>query len=86
MEFMPRYTFSFCIKKDGKVLVGTEVGAGDSQEEITRAKKTIQRLLNEYNPAAKHPEKKPEPQKPVADTLPEVTAPPPHSGSDAART
>lgn len=71
MEFTPRYTFSLCIKQDGKVLIGTEVGAGDTQEDITRAKKTIQRLLNEYNPAARMP--KPTPEMPE----PEVTAPPP---------
>ena len=71
MEFTPRYTFSLCIKQDGKVLIGTEVGAGDTQEDITRAKKTIQRLLNEYNPAARMP--KPTPEMPE----PEVTAGPP---------
>ena len=75
MESETRYTFSFCIRRDGEVLIGADVGAGDSVEEITRAKKTIQRLLNEYNPAAKVPavcSKKPKQQTEDPDEPPPV--------------
>lgn len=71
MEFTPKYTFSLCIKQDGKVLIGTEASAGDSPEEIAKAKKTIQRSLNEYTPKTTVPH----PQK--TEPTPEATAPPP---------
>ena len=46
------HTFSFCIKRDGEVLVGAEIGTDGSVEENTKAEKAIQRLLNEYTPNA----------------------------------
>jgi len=50
MGFTPSYNFSLRIKRDGKVLVGTEIEASGSVEDVAKAKKTIQRLLNEYTP------------------------------------
>lgn len=80
MELTPRYTFSLCIKRDSKILVGTEASAGDSPEEIARAKRTIQRSLNEYTPKTPtaHP-KKTESPKPAHDPPPiqKVTPPVP---------
>lgn len=70
MEATPCYTFSLCIKQGEKLLLGTEIVTGDTAEEIAKAKKTIQRLLNEYTPAEKT--LAPRPKEPE----PEVASPP----------
>ena len=53
--FTPTYTFSLCIERSDRVLVDTTVEVKATAEEIAKAKKTIQRLMNEYAPAAKAP-------------------------------
>lgn len=44
------YTFRLCVAHDGRSIVDTTVGANAVPEEISKAKKTIQRLLNEFAP------------------------------------
>ena len=53
--FTPTYTFSLCIERSDRVLVDTTVEVKATAEEIAKAKKTIQRLMNEYAPVAKAP-------------------------------
>ncbi|MCI8414950.1 MAG: hypothetical protein HFF00_04900 [Ruminiclostridium sp.] len=57
---MPTYTVSFCIERSDRVLIDTTVEVQATAKEINKAKKTIQRLMNEYAPVAKAPTPKPE--------------------------
>ena len=94
--FTPTYTFSLCIERSDRVLVDTTVEVKATAEEIAKAKKTIQRLMNEYAPVAKAPTPAPEPaeldpenQAPIDPTdLPEpepAAAPPPEKKPEGAR-
>lgn len=56
IELPQTYTFSLCIDRGGHTIVDTTVEVPDTREGITRAKRTIQRLMNEYAPVAKVPE------------------------------
>ena len=47
-ELSPIYTFSLCITEEGSTIVDTTVNVKATAEEITRAKQTIQRLLDTY--------------------------------------
>ena len=72
IELPQTYTFSLCIDRGGHTIVDTTVEVPDTREGITRAKRTVQRLMNEYTPTPKAPEPaglNPESQ-PPADLLP----------------
>lgn len=53
IEVPQTYTFSLCIDRVGRTIVDTTVEVPDTREGITRAKRTIQRLMNEYVPVPK---------------------------------
>lgn len=55
------YTFRLSIERNENTVLDITVGANGSQEEIDKAKKTMQRLLNNYTPSFKKLELKPEP-------------------------
>ena len=80
IELPQTYTFSLCIDRGGHTIVDTTVEVPDTREGITKAKRTVQRLMNEYTPTPKVPEPaglNPESQ-PPADLLPAAeTAPTP---------
>lgn len=78
IELPQTYTFSLCIDRGGHTIVDTTVEVPDTREGITRAKRTVQRLMNEYAPTPKAPEPtgmNPESQLPT-DPLPEAEAAP----------
>ena len=91
--FTPTYTFSLCIERSDRVLVDTTVEVKATAEEIAKAKKTIQRLMNEYAPAAKAPAPADDPVEPEMESQaptgsPEQegeTDPPPEKKPDGAR-
>ena len=56
IELPQTYTFSLCIDRGGHTIVDTTVEVPDTREGITRAKRTVQRLMNEYTPPPKAPE------------------------------
>ena len=56
IELPQTYTFSLCIDRGGHTIVDTTVEVPDTREGITRAKRTVQRLMNEYTPTPKAPE------------------------------
>ena len=60
IELPQTYTFSLCIDRGGHTIVDTTVEVPDTREGITRAKRTIQRLMNEYAPVPKAPVPTPE--------------------------
>ena len=90
IELPQTYTFSLCIDRGGHTIVDTTVEVPDTREGITRAKRTVQRLMNEYTPTPKAPEPaglNPESQ-PPADLLPAAetaTTPPPEKKPEGAR-
>ena len=90
IELPQTYTFSLCIDRGGHTIVDTTVEVPDTREGITRAKRTVQRLMNEYAPTPKTPEPaglNPESQ-PPADLLPAAETaptPPPEKKPDGAR-
>lgn len=47
----PNYTFSLRIERNDRVIIATTLESKATAEEVAKAKKTIQRLLNEYTPA-----------------------------------
>lgn len=55
-ELSPIYTFSLCITEEGSTIVDTTVNVKATAEEITRAKQTIQRLLDTYALAIEPPQ------------------------------
>ena len=69
IELPQTYTFSLCIDRGGHTIVDTTVEVPDTREGITRAKRTVQRLMNEYTPTPKAPE--------PAGLNPESQPPPP---------
>lgn len=56
IELPQTYTFSLCIDRGGHTIVDTTDEVPDTREGITRAKRTVQRLMNEYTPTPKAPE------------------------------
>ena len=90
IELPQTYTFSLCIDRGDHTIVDTTVEVPNTREGITRAKRTIQRLMNEYTPVAKAPEPvelNPESQAhtdplPAAGTAP---TPPPEKKPEGAR-
>ena len=48
-----RHTFHLCIEEDETTTLDIMVRAGDTPEDITKAKKTILKMLADYTPAAK---------------------------------
>lgn len=56
IELPQTYTFSLCIDRGGRTIVDATVEVPDTREGITRAKRTVQRLMNEYAPIPKAPE------------------------------
>lgn len=66
--FTPTYTFSLCIERSDRVLVDTTVEVKATAEEIAKAKKTIQRLMNEYAPVAKAPAPAADPAEPEMES------------------
>ncbi len=74
IELPQTYTFSLCIDRGGHTIVDTTVEVPDTREGITRAKRTVQRLMNEYTPISRAPE-------PVGLNL-ESQAPPPPAPID----
>lgn len=92
-ESTPTYTFSLCIDYGDRTLIDTTVEVKATAEEITKVKRTIQRLMNEYAPAvAPTPEPvppEPETQAPITPTEqpgPEVKpTPPPGEKAGGAR-
>lgn len=86
--FVPTYKFSLCIDRGDRILVDTTVEVKATAEEISKAKRTINRLMSEYAPAAtpmpipqesEPPKQNPEAQAPngTVDPLePEGVAPP----------
>ena len=56
IELPQTYTFSLCIDRGGRTIVDTTVEVPDTREGITKAKRTIQRLMNEYAPVPKAPD------------------------------
>ena len=56
IELPQTYTFSLCIDQGGHTIVDTTVEVPDTREGIARAKRTVQRLMNEYAPTPKAPE------------------------------
>lgn len=91
--FTPTYTFSLYIERSDRVLVDTTVEVKATAEEIAKAKKTIQRLMNEYAPVAKAPAPADDPVEPEMESQaptgsPEqkgATDPPPEKKPDGAR-
>lgn len=78
IELPQTYTFSLCIDRGDHTIVDTTVEVPDTREGITRAKKTVQRLMNEYAPIPKVPEPtglNPESQPPTAPPPAAETAP-----------
>ncbi len=78
--FTPTYAFSLRIERSDRVLVDTTVEVKGTTEEIAKAKKTLQRLMNEYAPVieaaiSKPPESAPENQIPVDTTDPPEPTP-----------
>ncbi len=90
IELPQTYTFSLCIDRGGHTIVDTTVEVPDTREGITRAKRTIQRLMNEYAPVIKalepvglNPESQaPTDLPPAAETAP---TPPPEKKPEGAR-
>lgn len=66
--FKRRYTFRLSIDRNEDTILDIVIGANDTPDELTKAKKTIQRMLNEYTPTAKAAE-------PVPPVNPEVITP-----------
>lgn len=91
--FTPTYTFSLCIERSDRVLVDTTVEVKATAEEISKVKKTIQRLMNEYAPVAKDPAPADDPVEPEMESQaltgsPEQegeTDPPPEKKPEGAR-
>lgn len=79
----PYYTFHLCIERDDRTILDAAVDAGVSAEGISKAKKTIQRLLNEYTPDIKAKSKaSAAAEEPVLPELPEaVPVPAPEIGA-----
>ena len=80
IELPQTYTFSLCIDRGGHTIVDTTVEVPDTREGITRAKRTVQRLMNEYAPTPKAPEPaglNPESKTPADPLLAAETAPAP---------
>jgi hypothetical protein len=92
IELPQTYTFSLCIDREGHTIIDTTVEVPDTREGITRAKRTIQRLMNEYAPISRAPEPvglnlesqapAPTDPSPTAETAP---TPPPEKKPDGAR-
>ena len=55
-ELSPIYTFSLCITEEGSTIVDTTVNVKATAEEITRAKQTIQQLIDTYALAIEPPQ------------------------------
>lgn len=51
IESLQTYTFSLCIGQGNRILVDTTVEVPATTEGIAKAKRTVQRLMNEYAPA-----------------------------------
>ena len=93
IELPQTYTFSLCIDQGGHTIVDTTVEVPDTREGIARAKRTVQRLMNEYAPAAKAPAPADDPVEPEMESQaptgsPEQegeTDPPPEKKPDGAR-
>lgn len=79
IELPQTYTFSLCIDRGGRTVADATVEVPDTREGIAKAKRTIQRLMNEYAPVPKAPEPvglNPESQAPT-DPPPTESAPAP---------
>ena len=77
------YTFRLCVAQDGRSIVDMTVGANAVPEEISKAKKTIQRLLNEFAPIATiPPPASPAPLEPEPDEEPEPVEAQPSAESE----
>ena len=90
IELPQTYTFSLCIDRGGRTIVDTTVEVPDTREGIAKARRTIQRLMNEYAPTPKAPEPaglNPESQPPADPLLAAETAPasPPEKKPEGAR-
>lgn len=70
--FTPTYTFQLRIERDDRIILDTAIAARADADGVAKAKKTIQRLLNEYTPVIKPPvqAKDAEPEQ-AAPVLPE---------------
>ena len=90
LELPQTYTFSLCIDRGGRTIVDTTVEVPDTREGITKAKRTIQRLMNEYAPVPKapdlvglNPESQPSTDPPPAAET--ASTPPPEKKPEGAR-
>lgn len=70
----PSYTFRLKIEQGDRIVLDTAIVTRADTDEITKAKKTVQRLLNEYTPAIKPsvPALNPEVEQTAALVLPEL--------------
>ena len=57
--FDKRYAFRLSIDEGDMPVIDVVVGANDNEGEVTKAKKTLQRLLNDFTPSFKKPEPAP---------------------------
>ena len=96
IELPQTYTFSLCIDQGNRTIVDTTVEVQDTKEGIAKAKRTIQRLMNEYAQVPKAQAPTPEPQDLAPEkqtSIDETTAPeskpapdpPPEKKPDGAR-
>ncbi len=63
IELPQSYTFSLCIDRGNHTIVDTTLEVPDTREGIAKARRTIQRLMNEYVPIPKAPTPTQEPSK-----------------------
>ena len=64
----PTYTFRLQIERSDRPILDTEITVKGTPDEIAKAKKSVQRLLNDHTPTPKAPE-------PVPTPAPEADAP-----------
>lgn len=66
------YTFRLQIERNDRTILETAIAAKADAAEVAKAKKAIQRLLNEYTPAIQSPKPVPAPEPAQADTQPQA--------------
>jgi hypothetical protein len=76
---VPAYTFRLSIEREDRTIIASSITVKGSKDEIAKAKKTMNRLLNEYTPEFKTPapaplQPEPEPEQPAQDEPPEMIA------------
>lgn len=80
---MPTYTFRLQIERSDRTILDAAITAKAAPDELTKAKRSIQRLLNEYAPAAVIPVPTQPPEQ-VAAQPPEHAADQPEQLAEAA--